>query len=316
VNPKNRQRSVLIPKSFLKYSPNLDQNQAYVFDNQKQMLEIVAGLKNTGQISQISGLIDGTLPYNNSNGKISPGEIIGISLNLYNSSNSIMGGVQVLGNDWDHGQINRTTGFLEPCNNFEDEFPLANEGAAPLSATTAIPGDCQYITRTNGGDKDQATNRAEVLAPICYVQYRDENQTLWLGQDQFRSKMEIENKDCLIDRTSTTSVTPQNKNHDCFIRVIPGAEQSHFSKIDPQKTFAQTLGGTGSFDFSAPHLILFEVSPFIPPGTTFDCRFRARFTNCEDCWHDVDQNGDDYLDYEYSGGEPFKILHLQFTVID
>ena len=25
---------------------------------------------------------------------------------------------------------------------------------------------------------------------------------------------------------------------------------------------------------------------------------------------------DDFLDYEYSGGKPFKILHYQFTVID
>ena len=61
----------------------------------------------------------------------------------------------------------------------------------------------------------------------------------------------------------------------------------------------------------------------ILPGTTFLCRFRARFTNCEDCFHDPsarpDQNvdlKDDFLAYEYSGAKPFKIFHLRFTVIN
>ena len=47
------------------------------------------------------------------------------------------------------------------------------------------------------------------------------------------------------------------------------------------------------------------------------CRLRARFTNCKDCHYNEDENnGDDYLDYEYSGEKPFKILSFEFTVID
>jgi hypothetical protein len=49
----------------------------------------------------------------------------------------------------------------------------------------------------------------------------------------------------------------------------------------------------------------------------FDCRFRATFSNCDDCWQDpLRTDGEDYLDYEYSGARPYKIIHLQFTVLD
>ena len=98
---------------------------------------------------------------------------------------------------------------------------------------------------------------------------------------------------------------------------MKGAEHSFYSQINPKKTWAQSFAGeTGSPIFTPGNIILMEISPWIPPGTTFLCRFRARFTNCDDCWHNSDTSDDDYLDYQYSGGDPYKILHFKFSVID
>lgn len=316
VTPSNRQRSTLIPKEHLKMNPNTNASQAFVFDNQEDMLKIIANLQANGDIStSLSSLIPSTLAYNNANGKISPGEILGIALNVYNNSNSIMGGVQILANDWDHGKVT-DEGQLKPCNNLSDIFPLETEGAAPLATSTPVAGDCEYITRTNGGDSNSAGTAKEVLMPICLVQLRTTIDTQWVSQEKFRDSIGLSATKCLQGSGSP---------NDCFIRIIPGAEQSYYSKINPKSTWGETLSTAASApNFQSSNLVIMEVNPWIPPGTTFDCRFRARFTNCEDCWTDPSLSTagltssylDDYLDYEYSGGRPFKILHLQFTVID
>lgn len=302
----NRLHTVLVSKDLISFNPEQNSTKAYVFDNRSNMKDAVAALLAYGQIASLSHLIETDLPYNNGNGKISPGEIIGLSLNLYNDSNSPIGGIQILGNDWDHIKNGK------PCNTFADEFPLASEGAADSTSepdVSTVHGDCNYITRNNGeNEPDTAVDSdpTDPLAPVCFIQISDENATIWATQEEFRQEISLEKKNCLGGSENT---------NDCMFRAIPGADFAFFSKIDPKSTWAETLSGSaGSPTHHFSNLIFFEVSPWIPPGTTFDCRFRVRFSNCSDCFTDPDHNNDNYLDYEYSGGKPFKILHFQFMV--
>ena len=62
--------------------------------------------------------------------------------------------------------------------------------------------------------------------------------------------------------------------------------------------------------------MLFEVSALLPPGTQVNCRFRTRFTNCDDCWHELNASGDDYLDFEFAGDRPYRIFNVVLTVLD
>ena len=291
----NQKQSILIPKNLLKFSPKENIPDAFIFDNPQDMLKVLQNMQASGQIGTLSPQIESGLPYNNGNGRISPGEFIGISLNLYNDSNSPMGGVQVLANDWDQAKNGK------PCNIFDDQWPSENEGAADSSAENGrLPGECRYITRQNGGEVN------EELHPVCWVQVSDEHATKWVSQEELMNRISLESSYCL----------DKNNAKDCFVRTIPGANHSIFSKIDPKSTFAQTLFSEEDTPFNSSNLIFLEISPWIPPGTTFSCRFRTRFSNCEDCWSDPDNNHDDYLDYEYSGAKPFKVLNLKFDVID
>ena len=78
--------------------------------------------------------------------------------------------------------------------------------------------------------------------------------------------------------------------------------------------FFRLFPDISNFRFS--NIIFMEIAPWIPPGTTFNCRFRTRFSNCEDCYNNDNFSKDDHLDYEFSGGEAFKLINFQFTVID
>ncbi|MBF0205481.1 MAG: hypothetical protein HQK53_01195 [Oligoflexia bacterium] len=347
VTSGNALRSISIPKDYLILNPK--GSTFYVYDKAKDISAMISSLKSAGMITNISPLIPGDLSYNNNNGKISPGEIVGILPVLFNNSNSIMGGVQVLANDWDHGKLVDWTpvpdvsitggnngdphaiysGDLRPCNIFDDEFPLESEGAAPLATGTPSVGDCEYITRLNGTHKgcnltaaqgsanycykienemNAASAVQEMLMPICLVQYRDDNESKWVSQKRYRENVGFPQEKCLIS----------NSPFDCFIRVIPGADHAYYSKINPMSVWSNSVVATESdLTVSPGNMFLMEINPRVPPGTTFDCRIRARFTNCDDCWHDpIRSDHDDYLDYEYAGGKPFKILHIQFTVTD
>ncbi|MCO4794998.1 MAG: hypothetical protein KC493_14880 [Bacteriovoracaceae bacterium] len=305
VTPTNRLKSTLAPKELLIFDPRENASKAFVFDGRADMLN---ALESMTDIS-ISSQIDGDLKFNNGNAKISPGELVGLSLNLYNNSNSTMSGIQVLANDWDHVKWEDTVN-PKPykqgkfCNNFGDEFPIIAEGGADSSTEGgSSAGECKYITRQNG---DEAN---EQLAPVCMVQINETNSTKWALQEELRLKLSLEASNCLGGSTST---------QDCFIRAVKGADSSWFSKIDPQETWGNTLAtssGVPQFNFS--NIIFFEVSPWIPPGTTFNCRFRARFVNCEDCYEEkISGKYDEFLDYEFSGGKPFQVVNFQFTVID
>lgn len=300
----NRIKTVLVPKELLKLNPDVNSSQAFIFDNRSDMVSAIEILGSGGQIQGISTQIPGNLPYNNGNGRISPGEVIGIVPNLYNDSNSQIGGVQILANDWDHFKWTDTHNdkpYSEgrPCP--IDGFPSFSQGGADTSSETGHnPGECSYITRENG-DEDY-----EQLAPFCMVQVNEDDSAKWSGQNALRRKIQLEQSKCL---------NPDNPN-DCFIRSIPGANAAYFSHIDPKSTWAETVSPDGAPNFNLSNLIFMEISPWVPPGTTFQCRFRARFTNCEDCFHDPQTNGLDYKDYEYSGHRPFQILNFRFTVID
>ena len=294
----NRKKSVLVSKDLLKIDPK---TSAFVFDNRADMVGVYNSLQRSGNIGALSEQLASDLPFNNGNAKISPGELIGLSLNITNDSNSEIGGLQILANDWDH------TKDKKPCNNFSDGWPLGSEGG--VNDTGVIdpennPGNCSYIQRSNDGPK---LNSLDPVMPICFVQASGENNTSWVNQEEFRKQVALEKNLCLGGEDDT---------YNCFIRALKGADQAVFSRLAPKENFQQTLINpeTQNFIFNSNNIILFEVSPWIPPGTSFRCRFRARFTNCSDCW--MDENGEDFRDFDYIGPEPFKIIPFEFIVID
>ena len=328
INEINRIKTVLISKDHLTVDARSGYVEAYIFDKREAIVDAIAAMKQQGQITEISPLLSEDAIYNNNNIKISPGEIVGIALNLYNSSNSNMGGVQVLANDWDHMKVtdwvDDTTNLTKimhnqlPCGTFSDNFPKSEEGGSV--ETTMNPGDCNYITRENGqdtaaaegadgvlGTADDLIYNADPIAPICMVQMEESGASIWAPQWKMVKELGLPATKCLSGA--------ENIN-DCFVRAIKGADQAIYSKIEAGKNWAETITqGEGDVNFSLSNLLFFEISPFIPPGTVFNCRFRARFTNCKDCYYDK-SNSDNFLDYEFSGAAPYQILNFRFSVTD
>lgn len=306
VEETNRLQSVLVSKNNVMIDQRTGAIEAYVFDNRTTIINAIAAMKQSGQITEISPILTEQALYNNNNARISPGEIIGLALNLYNNSNSTIAGVQVLANDWDHTKVleRNASGTVvkEQLCKLSDGFPLEEEGGADDSLLPQVAGQCNYITRDNG-----ATN-TDPVSPVCFVQSEESGAAVWVPQWKLRSKMQLPARFCL---------SGEDKTDDCFIRAIKGADQATFSKIDGKKNWAETitLGLSGSPKWNYSNFLFFEVSPHIPPGTTFNCRLRARFTNCKDCFYDS-TNLDDFLDYEYSGEKPFKIINFKFIITD
>ena len=199
-----------------------------------------------------------------------------------------MGGIQILANDWDHADASGTGNpYQFPASMSNDQWPLLAEGGV---AHTSSASDSNF-------------------APVCFIQYNEASATKWISQKEFQNKMALDSSFCL-DPT---------KPNECFFRAIKGADQAHYSKINPKSTWGQTMadpktGKAPSLD--SGNVILFEVSKHIPPGTVVDCRLRARFTNCEDCYHDANRNNYDYKDSEYNGPRPFKTIHLNILIND
>lgn len=303
ITPANRVKTVMVSKDLLKIDPTQNSSEAFIFDNRAALIQAYQTLSSGGQIGQLSDQIDSGLPYNNGNIAISPGEFVGVALNLYNDSNSPMAGVQVLGNDWDHGNSEG-----KPCGTFQDQFPTSSEGGVIASDEVGLPtpGQCQYITRDNGDD-----DPLEVIQPICMVQVAENNATKWAFQSALKAERQISELNCLDGAGGN--------DNECFVRVVKGADQATYSMLNPKSNWSQTVAPNGSPVFNYNNLIFMEVSPSTPPGTTFSCRFRVRFTNCEDCWVDPAASNtrkDDYQDYQYAGGDPFKIINFEFIVID
>ena len=116
INPENRLKTVMIDKNLIDLDKREDSASIYVFDKRRDMLDALESLLDIGLTEEISTKIDSELIHNNGNGQISPGEVVGVAFNLYNASNSEMGGVQILANDWDHVKIEN--GERKPCPNF------------------------------------------------------------------------------------------------------------------------------------------------------------------------------------------------------
>ena len=94
----------MVSKDLIKLDERTGKAKYFIFDKGSDIRTIVEALLSRGQIRELSDQTDPSLSYNNGNGEISPGEVVGISLNIYNDSNTAIGGVQVLANDWDHGK--------------------------------------------------------------------------------------------------------------------------------------------------------------------------------------------------------------------
>ena len=98
VNSLNQLKSTLILKEHIGFDPTAGASIAYVFDKRESIANAIQAFLASGFLSADKDLTSPTLipsdySYNNENGLISPGELVGISLNLYNSSNSSIAGV-------------------------------------------------------------------------------------------------------------------------------------------------------------------------------------------------------------------------------
>lgn len=334
VNELNRKKSVLISKSFIDLPT--DRSIAYVFDSQSAIRSILSNLTFEGANVRTTEGLAGT-EYNNNNVLISPGEVVGVSLNLVNNSNSTMAGVQVLANDFDHMKIRNPSSsyvnrevnrmdatrkdyisYYDPCT--INSFPTVTEGGKGSNETSTLPDQCNYTSRSNDqlflvdtmGSTTYPYYAPDAPQPVCFIQKLENNQTTWVSQDEFRVNAGLEDHECLNNPSMSNDKFNPNE---CMMRFLPGANQAILGKIDPQKTWGETLQGNGSAApvFNQSTILLMEVNKWVPPGTTFNCRMRVRYSNCSDCYTDT-TTGNEYPDFEYAGHKPFKIINFKFTV--
>ena len=85
----------------------------------------------------------------------SPVEIVGISFNLFNNSNTTMS-MQVLANDWDHVKKETLKLVRGKSVNFSDNRLQLQRVVVNFRTDNGVPGDCSYITKTNGINLNQA----------------------------------------------------------------------------------------------------------------------------------------------------------------
>jgi hypothetical protein len=317
VSEVNRKKSVLISKDLIALPDENDstKKQAFVFDTRSDVEKALKNLKFKGEAVNVSTGIAG-YEYNNGNGSISPGEIVGVMLNLENNSNTAMAGIHILANDWDHFKYQDADTSSEPLPCRINTWPIPSEGAAQDDFDPSDPeaGDCGYTTRSNGKGLIEDEEPLDFLMPSCLVQIRNENETKWVSQEKMRNELLIRDNECLNSADELNA----NRNDECLIRILPAASHAFMSRIDAQKTYGESLqsqdGSVRPINSSAA--LFMEVNKFIPPGTTFVCRLRVGFNNCKDCFADEDNSSDDYYQYEFSGKKPFKVINFKFMVID
>ena len=342
INENNRNQTVLVSKEFIELDSS---SPALLFDGQAEIANFIASLTFEGiNVTPTSG-IAGT-EYNNNDVKIGPGEVIGLALNIFNNSNSPMAGVQILANDWDHmrlktttpevytpdqayinsstnksglinNEISGNTAIHEPC--IFDGFPLDTEGGVTDTDAT-VAGNCSSITKSNYKlDLSKVENNVtypryqlDSPQPICLIQFNDENETKWVSQDFYRkNKLDLSDNDCLNNKSMSADEFNPNE---CLVRVLPGASTANYARINAQSNWPETIrdGTTNSVLFNYSSLIFMEINKWIEPGTKVNCRFRARASNCKDCFNN--SSGTEYQDYHYSGPLPYKIIDYQFTI--
>lgn len=318
VDEDNRRKSVLVSKQLVelaeKSTEKPDRATYYIVDDRVEMDKVLKELLFKGFTVPLSKAVAST-SYNNGNLKISPGEIIAIVPNLFNKSNSTMAGVQLLATDWDHVEVtDPSTGNFKPCK--VDDVTTVDQGAE--AGSTCLTTDTSYRRLLyNSSTKTFPTSAA---APVCLVELPEGNSARWVSQNEYRKKqgMNLEDKDCLGFAANGVTDNDFTMNpHECLIRFLPGANTAHYSKIESQKTYTETLFTPGTMiKFNPGNSLIMEINKWVQPGTKFRCRLRARFSNCSDCYNN-DQNGqDDFLDYEYNGADPYKVINFDFTVND
>jgi hypothetical protein len=312
INPTLRRKSVLISKNLLDLAtPDSEAQVAsyYIVDDQQNMQALLNNLLFKGYPMNLNPNLAG-VAYNNSNIKISPGEILAIIPNLKNNSNSTMAGVHLLANDWDHVQIGSTsTGNFTPC--LVDNVTTSAQGALSTGDCAETLGDYKRNLRSNNIFPTAA------VAPVCMVQLDEGGNSRWVSQNEFRRKqgLSLADKDCLGHAGSSMVEDLSFNPHECLVRILPAANDAFFSKIDPQKSYIETMrAGNANYKFGPGNAIVMEVNKWIPPGVKFRCRLRAKFSNCSDCFSESD--GEDFIDREYNGAKPFKIINLEFTIND
>lgn len=330
VNENNRRKSVLVSKQLIELAAKTDATpnavSFYIIDGRTEMENLLKDLLFKGFSVPLSTNVS-SVEYNNSNIKISPGEIIAVIPNLFNNSNSTMAGVQLLATDWDHVQItDTTTGNFKPCVFPGDTATTVDQGGQASSGGDAT-NTCDPVNGYPDTDykrlvKDPTTKLfpGNAAAPVCMVLLEENNTSRWVSQSEFRKKqgLSLVDKDCLgFSSSGTTDADFTFNPHECLVRFLPGATESFFSKIDPQNNFFDSVvKPSEKKEFNSGNLLIMEINKWIPPGTKFRCRLRARFTNCTDCYHDLDNGNDDFLDSDYNGHKPYKVINFDFDVND
>lgn len=316
VSDDNRRKSVLVSKSLIDLAANVEGSSSsvnfYIIDNRTDIQKLLQEILYKGFLLPLTGNVS-SVDYNNSNIKISPGEIVALIPNLYNSSNTPMAGVHLLANDWDHVHITNTVnGNFKPC--VVDDVTTVDQGAEAGASCLTTDTEYRRLIPTNNVFPSSAA------APVCLVQLDQDGSSKWVSQNEFRRKngLILEDKDCLGYSSTTNGEKDFAFNpHECLVRFLPGANEAFFSRIDPGKTYYQTaVEPSRNKRFNSGNLLLMEVNREIPPGTKFRCRLRAKFSNCSDCFSDGSHGDDDFLDYEYNGAKPFKIINFDFDVND
>jgi len=339
VSESNRRKSVLVSKQLLtlatKSTDTPNAFSYYIIDNRSDIAAVLSDLLFKGLTVPITSDV-ASPDYNNGNIKISPGEIVAVIPNLYNGSNSTMAGVQILANDWDHvNVIDENTGYFKPC--VLDATTTVDQGGQTQDGATVV---VNSVTRTNTCNTSQGypdstyqrllldknTNKfpANAAAPACLVLLEEGDSSRWVSQAEFSKKqgLSLRDKDCLGYSASGSTDTDFTFNpHECLARFLPGANDAFFSKIDPQKNYYESVvSPSQEKQFNSGNILLMEINKWVPPGTKFRCRMRARFSNCSDCYTDPTEvltpNKDDYLDSDFNGNKPFSIINFDFEVND
>ncbi|MGI4992690.1 hypothetical protein ACRXCV_08680 [Halobacteriovorax sp. GFR7] len=287
VNPLNRKKTELINKNLLVKDTRSSYSSLSVFDIRSSVYQTIQNQMDVGEVTTVDAR------YNNGNGKVSPGEIVGLFVSVYNNSSSIMAGTRVLASDWAHMQDG------VPCSNLSDGYPSISQGGKT----------CDPLTETNYND----TGR---IMPVCMLTYNDGTSTKLLNQHEFLKRMKSDigllEKDCLGQGEDRT----QDDLNNCFVKAIPSTNVQNIPFMAPKSNWQETMQAEqGAPLFTDSNIMFFEINKNIPLGTEVSCRLRMTFANCEDCYHDLTStNYDDFKDFEFAGEEPFSILNINFTI--
>ena len=298
VNQLNRKKTELINKNLLVEDTRTAYADISIFDVRSSIYQTIHNQMD------LEDVVTTDAKYNNGNGQVSPGEIVGIFANVYNNSNSIMAGARVLASDWAHMQDG------QPCTNLSDNFPSTSQGGT----------SCSTLTSSNYSDEGR-------IMPVCMLTYNDGTSTKLLNQHEFLKKMKSDvgllEQDCLGQGEERT----QDDLNNCFVKAIPSANTQNIPFMLPKSNWQETMQDEqGQPVFTDSNIMFFEINKNIPIGTEVTCRLRTAFSNCEDCYHDLENGSttynfgsaqtyyDDYEDFEFAGEKPFNILNITFNI--